>query len=102
MGFDNTWNPSFNVEKNGRSVLKEIPYIKGDDFVWLCNKLAEMYKKHGNDCMDNVRICMARYFGKPTLKYEIAKQSGCCGFYDEQITNPKTGNIFWIGCNYGH
>jgi len=34
--------------------------------------------------------------------YKFYYESGCCGFWDEIVQNPFTGNKFMIGFNYGH
>ena len=36
-----------------------------------------------------------------TKEYYNIKNKGCCGFFDIQV-KCKSGNIYWIGCNYGH
>lgn len=33
--------------------------------------------------------------------YLDQKDRGCCGSVDSQV-KCKSGNIYWIGCNYGH
>jgi hypothetical protein len=72
-----------------------------DDYFWLCNQLAKIYKMLGGSCIDNLRVCPTSN-GEKTDSYKDSLLSGCCGFYDKRITNEYTGNSFWVGFNYGH
>lgn len=72
------------------------------DFSWLCNKLAKLYQKIDDGCIDNCRVDIALKDGGKTDNYTRAMNDGCCGAIDEMITNIQTGNSFWIGFNYGH
>ena len=66
----------------------------------LANKLSKAYKD--KSCCDNFRLCFSDESKNKTSEYIEALNSGCCGFYDEFITNPLTNNSYWIGFNYGH
>lgn len=99
MGFSAGWEPSYNVKRNGMDVLRTFPDIGGDDFCWLCNQIAKAVEDVNDNCIDNWRMC---YGPVPDRGYEAQRKTGCCGFYDIVITNPKTGTTFCIGCNYGH
>jgi hypothetical protein len=99
MGFTPGWKPTYNVELYGDRVLIAIPDIGGDDFTWLCNKLAHMYRSVEDNCVDNFRMCRGPCHSK---EYADAFDRGCCGFVDKVVHNAKTGNDFLVGCNYGH
>ena len=50
-------------------------------------------------CMDNYRTC--RKSDKDMYAdYKKIKEDGCCGFIDSQYN--INGEIYLIGCNYGH
>lgn len=98
MGFDQTWHPSYNVGVHGPRVLEWFPDIDGHDFCWLCNKIGSAYQDVDDLCTDNFRL--SRDYQSDA--YEDARAQGCCGFYDQEVRNPRTGAVFWIGFNYGH
>ena len=71
------------------------------DYYWVCNQMAKMYKHYEGHIADNARI--SKDFNESWDEgYQKAKDSGCCGYDDRLVWNPKTGNSFWIGFNYGH
>ena len=90
--------------------------FQGEKYKWfLTIQEAEDYRKslHGDDCMDNLRMCLLPFH--LTLKYTDfladmmqddyqdylnQKESGCCGFMDEKIF--INDQMFIIGCNFGH
>lgn len=73
-----------------------------EDFAWVCNKLAKLYQKIDDGCVDNCRVDIALKGGGKTKDYIKTMKGGCCGTVDKMITNERTGNSFWIGFNYGH
>lgn len=80
-----------------------IPDIREDDLRFVCNKAAKIYKwaDGSGGCVDNFRIKRHSCFSRHE-KYDEALANGCCGYVDEEVTNPKTRNTFTIGFNYGH
>jgi hypothetical protein len=46
---------------------------------------------------DNFRI----YPLKEESQFYAQAEKGCCGSFNSQV-KCKSGNIYWIGCNYGH
>lgn len=46
---------------------------------------------------DNFRI--ARLIDEDAFYAQAAK--GCCGAWDSQVV-CRSGNVYWVGCNYGH
>lgn len=36
-----------------------------------------------------------------TKEFWDIEKKGCCGSWNSQV-KTKAGNIYWIGCNYGH
>lgn len=49
------------------------------------------------DFADNFRV----YPISQQKEYNDQKNKGCCGFWDVQF-KCKSGNIYLLGCNYGH
>lgn len=90
------------------TIREWIPDIEDDDLAWLCNKAANIYRNINDLCIDNFRISRAKVemikgFGfYASEAYRQARNNGCCGFRDELVRNPATGNEFYIGFNYGH
>lgn len=89
---------SYNTEMNALSIVRFIPNIQFDDLVWLSNQTQRACDSTKDNCIDNLR--WSRH--PMSERYQQAVKKGCCGSLDEAITNPKTGNVFWIGLNYGH
>ena len=83
---------------NALSIVRFIPNIQFDDLVWLSNQTQRACDSTKDNCIDNFRWSR----DPMSERYQKAVQNGCCGFLDEEVTNPKTGNKFWIGLNYGH
>ena len=52
------------------------------------------------DYPDNYR-CYRKRDGLGKEKYDKARESGCCGFADWEYTD-KDGEVWIVGCNYGH
>jgi len=51
------------------------------------------------ECVDNVRI--ARTTNLASIgRYEVAKINGCCGYADREVY--VNGELWKVGCNYGH
>ncbi len=71
------------------------------DLYWLRDQL-EIVEKDLDDNIDNWRLCKVTENGEMTIEYETIRDDGCCGFEDRLITSPKTGQSYWLGCNYGH
>lgn len=90
---------SYNYNIYANKIKYFVPYISKDDLYWLCNQAGKLYKKLDDGCTDNFRCCAGTI---KSVLYKKAEDQGCCGFCDRLIRNPKTGNIFWIGFNYGH
>jgi hypothetical protein len=79
-----------------------MPEINKDDLAFVCNRAASIYQKIDDGTVDNFRVCRRLEGGDVTARYREVMANGCCGFHDETFYNPKTGNIFSIGFNYGH
>ena len=93
---------SFNLVIYAVMVRKWIPDIGKDDMSFVCNKSSNIHKRvESHGCVDNYRISRV-VDGDVSDDYRAAKHNGCCGFVDEIFTNPKTGNSFTIGFNFGH
>lgn len=71
------------------------------DYYFLSNELAKLYNKVGgaSNFTDSVRVCHS-IKGKWSKDFE--ERITCCGTANLEVSNPKTGNVFWIGFNYGH
>ncbi len=54
----------------------------------------------GEDYIDNLRWAMLGDVAQMDA-YNDAKGSGCCGFFDGEVTAPD-GNTYAVGCNFGH
>jgi hypothetical protein len=61
-------------------------------FTWL-------YELVNDECIDNERFAFLDD-AAAVAAYETAKEQGCCGSWDEEVT--VAGRAAWIGCNYGH
>lgn len=95
----------FNLRMYKKDVLSFIPDIGEDDLKWICNKASSIYKKLDQcGCVDNFRVSRVSLSNpyKPSDVYMRSRSNGCCGFYDQIFLNLKTGNLFFIGFNYGH
>jgi hypothetical protein len=103
MGVTRGWVAGYNVEMNGKMVLRAIPDIGYSDWVWLCNQIGSIHKKVYS-CVSNVRLCRTKQGSSdlPTSEYKEAQSRGCCGFFDRMLVNKKTGSVFHYGFNYGH
>ena len=67
---------------------------------WVSGKLLDKSREDGFICVDNERICEV---GNPEdmVAYERRRETGCCGFHDEEIDH-SSGRKFFIGFNHGH
>jgi len=99
MGFAEGFKPFGSMKQHGGYVLNMIPDIEGTDFVWLCDELDGLETRLQDDYVTHRRICKE---GDQTKTYIRIKENSCCEKFDEIIENKKTGNKFWIGCNYKH
>jgi len=48
-------------------------------------------------CADNFRV--ARLHDERSFYAQAAR--GCCGEWNSQVV-CRSGNVYWVGCNYGH
>lgn len=90
---------SFN-ERIYSNLLDFFDVVNTHDRKLLANKLSSAWKTRS--CCDNFRICQSNDDKIVTEEYKKLESNGCCGFFDEYIKNPITGNSYWIGFNYGH
>lgn len=97
-------SPTFNQELYRDAIIAMIPDIGMDDLKWLCNKCANLYQKcdRWGEGVDNFRVARNIKGSEALARYDAIRNKGCCGFTDEEITNPLTKNEFIIGFNYGH
>lgn len=103
LGFTDDYVVGYNLERNANFVLDHLSNIGSDDLVWLCNQIGAIFSHGDYSCVDNHRISEAQLFtGEPSAHYKRAQHSGCCGYFDQKLTNRVTGNSFWFGFNYGH
>lgn len=94
---------SFNQKIYANRIGRWIPDLGEDDMKFLCNVSSNTYRSVKSDgCVDNYRISRVLENGETSKEYQEAKENGCCGFIDKVFTNPKTGNKFIIGFNFGH
>ena len=78
--------------------IQSLVYSKEEQKI-IFNKIKKIANKNKFEYADNFRYCQ---IGNPLQEYFYKKsfESGCCGFYDENIT---LNNIeFKIGFNFGH
>lgn len=105
-GYSDDYVPGFNVLMNGSFVLNALKISNMHDFIWLCNQIGATmsdYNRRGERCIDNYRLSHVQLFTNTyDAHYKCARAQGCCGFHDELLKNPLTGNSFWFGFNYGH
>jgi hypothetical protein len=90
-------NPTYN-QLSFYSIVNEDIDNK-DDFCYVVNMISRILSKNDDPCKDNFRFCH-EITGRDG--YMEQKRSGCCGYEDHKITNPKTNNIYLFGFNYGH
>jgi hypothetical protein len=79
-------------------------------------KTARRYRDHYNlprevyECLakmlarleyvDNIRWAR-KWDGGAAEAYEKARDGGCCGSYDTEV-ETESGDVWLLGCNYGH
>lgn len=51
------------------------------------------------DCVDNLRV-YKEGDSEGEFAYNERRRMGCCGFFDDEV--EIDGEIWHIGCNYGH
>jgi hypothetical protein len=68
---------------------------------WLSYRVAGMYRRVNDPCVDNFRVCEMGRDAEETA-YVAARERGCCGAYDDTVTHHRSGRTFMFGCNYGH
>lgn len=90
---------SYNYEMYAPYIKIAIPDIDENDLKWLCNKSANIYRSLKDNCVDNYRVSIGP---DKSNEYLAQQNNGCCGSCDRLVKNPKTGNEFWVGFNYGH
>lgn len=82
-----------------------------DDFFKMCNNVLQYVKQED---VEEVKVAFAvnvaglqyadnfRIFPYSMLNdYKKVKEKGCCGFFDSSV-KCVSGNIYLIGCNFGH
>lgn len=69
-----------------------------DAAIWLRDQLVEAVGD--SEYVDNIRYAPA---DDPVrmADYQVRKEHGCCGYYDETVEHPVYGR-WCIGFNYGH
>tara|TARA_Y100001963_G_scaffold125455_1_gene177066 strand:+ start:2584 stop:2811 length:228 start_codon:yes stop_codon:yes gene_type:complete len=65
-----------------------------------CREINRVAEKEDLDYADNYR-CYRKRDGLGKERYDEAKSSGCCGSADWEYTS-KDGEVWIVGCNYGH
>jgi hypothetical protein len=100
MGVGRGWVAPFNVERNGELVLRSLPDVDFNDWVWLCNQVSSIHKKW-YPSVDNVRLCRVTV-DQTSIEYQRTKDRGCCLSFDRMLVNKRTGSVFFYGFNYGH
>lgn len=61
--------------------------------------LRRVIEERGLEYADNFRVALAADAWQKTA-YEFVRRTGCCGYLEEEVVID--GELFWIGCNYGH
>jgi hypothetical protein len=79
--------------------FKDIVYSSDKIKKKIMNEISKIIETDNYECADNFRFAKVgdkyqEYF------YNLAKENGCCGFYDRQIYIK--GELYLIGFNYGH
>lgn len=93
---------SFNLKIYEHEIDFFIENVGDDDKRFIANKAASIFQKRlKGHCIDNFRVSEV-VNGETSEKYKKSIENGCCGFFDEFFTNPKTLKTFSIGFNYGH
>ena len=59
--------------------------------------IALMLAWQGCEYVDNCRVFPIRQ----TKEHFAVRDKGCCGSFDSQV-KCQSGNVYWIGFNYGH
>lgn len=71
-----------------------------EDGEFLYEMIQNMEYEIDDPCIDNHRVAL-KDDEDELRQYEEIKSEGCCGFYDDEVEAP-TGNVYLIGCNFGH
>lgn len=102
MGLIDDFREQFpNVKEFEGIVLSWVEDVNADDFIWLCDELKEFEEILNDENITNHRICRSK-IGEISNLYKKCQMGGCCKIFDHAVTNPKTGNRFYIGCNHDH
>lgn len=72
-------------------------FVKSEDLETVVNALDDAIESVNDQFIDNFRVFPSIMM----FDYEKAKDEGCCGFYDSEVTAPS-GTKYLIGFNYGH
>ena len=65
-----------------------------------CCEINRVVEKEDLEFADNYR-CYRKKDELGKKKYDETIEGGCCGFADWEYTD-KHGDIWMVGCNYGH
>lgn len=68
--------------------------------VWVASVFADWEQSDEYEYMDNYRVARVDD-GDAQRRYEEARDSGCCGSHDVDLTGPD-GHVYSLGFNYGH
>ena len=72
-------------------------YLEQKDVAWqILNAIVDGLRL---DCVDNHRVGLVGDQYDEAL-YQSSVDSGCCGYYDKVVSIG--GELWRIGCNYGH
>ncbi len=79
-------------------------YLKYDDLTDAQKAAVDKWWEQNNpddfECQDNTRLARVGNEAEE-IAYQNAKDAGCCGFVDEELTCDD-GTILLFGFNYGH
>jgi hypothetical protein len=68
--------------------------------VEIIDQLEDLIDQDNLDCADNCRYALESDLNQVNAYY-VQRDRGCCGCADYQVLD-KHGNIWLVGCNYGH
>lgn len=95
LGFSQTYVIPHNVRRNGRLVLKKVPDLNRQDFLWLCNYVAHTIADHNRNGKRAQRFCISR----TGEDYDLQAGTPPTGFNHVKVTvwNLVTGSRFYFG-----